>query len=308
MKTLNKKRKRNWKQYLPIYLMALPGFAYLIINNYLPMPGLWMAFTKVNFRKGIFGGDFVGLSNFKFLFTTNDAFIILRNTIGYNLIFLILTPICGIAVAIFLNNVRQIYMKRIYQTIILLPHLISMVVVSYLVYAMLNSDVGVVNKIIKAFGGDGVKWYSSPQYWPYILVLVHLWKGIGFSSIVYLSSIVGISNDYFEAAELDGCSKWQAVKYITLPLLKPTVITMTILGLGSIFRSDFGLFYQVPLNQGPLISVTQTLDTYVLRGLMSLGNLGMSAAAGFFQSVVGFVVILGANALVRKVSREDALY
>lgn len=308
MKTLNKKRKRNWKQYLPIYLMALPGFAYLIINNYLPMPGLWMAFTKVNFRKGIFGGDFVGLSNFKFLFTTNDAFIILRNTIGYNLIFLILTPICGIAVAIFLNNVRQIYMKRIYQTIILLPHLISMVVVSYLVYAMLNSDVGVVNKIINAFGGDGVKWYSSPQYWPYILVLVHLWKGIGFSSIVYLSSIVGISNDYFEAAELDGCSKWQAVKYITLPLLKPTVITMTILGLGSIFRSDFGLFYQVPLNQGPLISVTQTLDTYVLRGLMSLGNLGMSAAAGFFQSVVGFVVILGANALVRKVSREDALY
>ena len=233
---------------------------------------------------------------------------LIAEAIGYNLIFLILTPICGIAVAIFLNNVRQIYMKRIYQTIILLPHLISMVVVSYLVYAMLNSDVGVVNKIIKAFGGDGVKWYSSPQYWPYILVLVHLWKGIGFSSIVYLSSIVGISNDYFEAAELDGCSKWQAVKYITLPLLKPTVIVMTILGLGSIFRSDFGLFYQVPLNQGPLISVTQTLDTYVLRGLMSLGNLGMSAAAGFFQSVVGFVVILGANALVRKVSREDALY
>ncbi len=308
MITLQNRKKRRWKQYIPIYLMALPGLVYLLINNYLPMPGLWMAFTKVNFRKGIFGGDFVGLDNFKFLFATNDAYIIFRNTIGYNLVFLVLTPICGVTVAIFLNNVRSIFMKRVYQTIILLPHLLSMVVVSYIVYAFLNTDVGMLNRIIEAFGGDRVKWYSSPQYWPYILVLVHLWKGIGFSSIIYLSSIVSISSDYYEAAELDGCSKWGQVKYITLPLLKPTIITMTILGLGSIFRSDFGLFYQVPLNQGQLFDVTQTLDTYVTRGLTSTGNLGMSAAAGFFQSVVGFIVIVGANALVKKVSRDDALY
>ena len=308
MITLQNRKKRRWKQYIPIYLMALPGLVYLLINNYLPMPGLWMAFTKVNFRKGIFGGDFVGLDNFKFLFATNDAYIIFRNTIGYNLVFLVLTPICGVTVAIFLNNVRSIFMKRVYQTIILLPHLLSMVVVSYIVYAFLNTDVGMLNRIIEAFGGDRVKWYSSPQYWPYILVLVHLWKGIGFSSIIYLSSIVSISSDYYEAAELDGCSKWGQVKYITLPLLKPTIITMTILGLGSIFRSDFGLFYQVPLDQGQLFDVTQTLDTYVTRGLTSTGNLGMSAAAGFFQSVVGFIVIVGANALVKKVSRDDALY
>lgn len=293
---------------LPFYLMALPGFAYLFINNYMPLPGLWMAFTKPNFRKGIFGGDFVGFDNFKFLFTTNDAFVIFRNTIGYNLIFLVLGPVLAITAAIFLNNVRQTYMKKAYQTVILLPHLISMVVVSYLVYALLNTDVGLLNKVIEAFGGQGVKWYSSPQYWPFILVIVNQWKGIGFSSIVYLSSIVGISNDYYEAAELDGCSKWQQIRYITLPLLKPTVVTMTILGLGGIFRSDFGLFYQVPLNQGPLISVTQTLDTYVLRGLMSLGNLGMSAAAGFFQSVVGFCTIMLSNAVVKKISADNALY
>lgn len=308
MKTIAKNKKRNWREWIPFYLMALPGLAYLIINNYLPMPGLWLAFTKVNFRKGIFGGEFVGLDNFEFLFATNDAFIIFRNTIGYNLIFLVLGPVLAITAAILLNNVRQAYMKKAYQTIILLPHLISMVVVSYLVYALLNTDVGLMNKMIEAFSGEGVKWYSSPQYWPFILVLVNQWKGIGFSSIIYLSSIVGISNDYYEAAELDGCSKWQQIRYITLPLLKPTVVTMTILGLGGIFRSDFGLFYQVPLNQGPLISVTQTLDTYVLRGLMSLGNLGMSAAAGFFQSVVGFATIVTANAVVKKISAENALY
>ena len=303
-----KTKKRNWKELLPFYIMALPGLAYLFINNYMPLPGLWMAFTKVNFRKGIFGGEFVGLDNFEFLFTTKDAFVIFRNTIGYNLIFLVLGPILAITAAIFLNNIRQTFMKRAYQTIILLPHLISMVVVSYLVYALLNADVGLVNKMIESFGGEGVSWYSEPAFWPFILVIVNQWKGIGFSSIVYLSSIVGISSDYYEAAELDGASKWQQIRYITLPLLKPTVITLTILGLGGIFRSDFGLFYQVPLNQGPLISVTQTLDTYVLRGLMSLGNLGMSAAAGFFQSAVGFVTIMVANIVVKKISAENALY
>ena len=174
-----KKKKTNWREWIPFYIMAIPGLAYLLINNYMPMPGLWMAFTKVNFRKGIFGGDFVGLDNFEFLFTTNDAFIIFRNTIGYNLIFLVLGPILAIATAIFLNNIRQNTMKKAYQTIILLPHLISMVVVSYLVYALLNTDVGLVNKMIESFGGEPISWYSSPQYWPFILVIVNQWKGVG---------------------------------------------------------------------------------------------------------------------------------
>ena len=288
--------------------MALPGLIYLLINNYLPMFGLGMAFQNVNFRKGMFGGDFVGLSNFEYLFSSSEAFTMFRNTIGYNLIFLVLGPVCGITVAIFLNNIRQKYASRVYQTLVLLPHLISYVVVSYLVYALLNPDAGLLNSLLGMFGVEKIKWYSEASYWPVILVLVNIWKSIGFSSIVYLSSIVGISGEYYEAANLDGASRWQQVKYITLPLLKPTVITMTILGLGSIFRSDFGLFYQVTLNQGALIPTTQTIDTYVFRGLMELGNLGMSAAAGFFQSVVGFITVITANAVIRKISKDNALF
>lgn len=307
MKEKTKKRNR-YKENIPFYLMALPGLAYLIINNYMPMFGLGMAFQNVNFRKGMFGGEFVGLSNFEYLFTSNEAFGMFRNTIGYNLVFLILGPVCGITVAIFLNSIRQKIASKVYQTLVLLPHLISYVVVSYLVYALLNADAGLINGVLRFFGLEGVRWYSEAQYWPVILVLVNIWKSIGFSSIVYLSSIVGISNEYYEAANLDGATRWQQIRYITLPLLKPTVITMTILGLGSIFRSDFGLFYQVTLNQGALIPTTQTIDTYVFRGLMELGNLGMSAAAGFFQSVVGFITVISANAVIKKISQDNALF
>ena len=308
MKQKKKKRLVKFREYIPVYLMALPGLAYLVINNYMPMFGLWMAFTKVNFRKGMFGGDFVGLSNFKFLFASSDAFVIFRNTIGYGLLFLILGPITAITVAIFLNEIRKTGTKKVYQTIILLPHLISMVVVSYLVYAFLNTNVGIFNKIITFFGGEGVRWYGEPKVWPFILPVVHIWKGVGFSSIIYLSTIVGISDDYYEAAALDGCTRLQQIRYITLPLLKPTVITLTIIGIGSILHSDFGLFYQVPLNQGALIPTTQTLDTYVLRGLMELGNTSMSAAAGFFQSVVGFVMVITTNAIVKRISAENSLF
>ncbi len=183
-----------------------------------------------------------------------------------------------------------------------------MVVVSYLVYAFLNTNVGILNKLIVSFGGEGVRWYGEPKAWPIILPIVNIWKSVGFSSIIYLSSIVGISEDYYEAAALDGCTRLQQIRCITLPLLKPTVITLTILGIGGILHSDFGLFYQVPLNQGALIPTTQTLDTYVLRGLMELGNTSMSAAAGFFQSVVGFFMIITTNAVVKKISAEDSLF
>lgn len=305
---MKKRKNLKFKENIPFYFMALPGLAYLIINNYIPMFGLGMAFQNVNFRKGMFGGEFVGLNNFEYLFTSSEAFGMFRNTLGYNLVFLILGPICGIAIAIFLNNIRQRHVSKVYQTLILLPHLISYVVISYLVYALLNADAGLINGVLKLFGSKGVSWYSEASYWPVILIIVHIWKTIGFSSIVYLSSVIGISTDYYEAANLDGATRWQQIRHITLPLLKPTVITMTILGLGNIFRSDFGLFYQVTLNQGALIPTTQTIDTYVFRGLMELGNLGMSAAAGFFQSVVGFITVMVANLIIHKVSKDNALF
>ncbi len=308
MKQKKKSGLIRMREYIPVYLMALPGLIYLIINNFMPMFGLWMAFTKVNFRKGMFGGDFVGLKNFEFLFASSDAFVVFRNTIGYGLLFLVLTPVTSIIVAIALNEVRKANSKKVYQTVILLPHLISMVVVSYLVYAFLNTNVGLLNKAITFFGGDAVRWYGEPKAWPFILPIVNIWKNVGFSSIIYLSTIVGISDEYYEAAALEGCTRLQQIRYITLPLLKPTVITLTIMGIGGILHSDFGLFYQVPLNQGALIPTTQTLDTYVLRGLMELGNTSMSAAAGFFQSVVGFAMIMATNAIVKKISAENSLF
>lgn len=305
---MKKKKKRDWKRYLPFYLMGTPLITYLFINNYMPLYGLLFAFKDVNMRKGVMGSAWVGLKNFEFLFATSDAFIMTRNTILYNLVFLVLGPTIGIAVAICLNSIKGKRSSKIYQTSILLPQLMSMVVISYIVYAFLDQNAGIFNAAISAVGGQTVNWYADASKWPFILVFVNQWFSVGFSSIIYLSSICGISQEYYEAAELDGASKWQQITKITLPLLKSTVITMTILGLGRMVRSDFGLFYQVPMNSGALYSTTQTIDTYVFRGLMQLGNFGMSSAAGFFQSVVGFILVVTANGVIRKISSEDALF
>lgn len=301
-------KRIKWKRYIPYYIIFIPALLYLIFNNYMPMFGLAMAFQKVNFRRGILGGQWIGMENFRFLFETKDAWVMTRNTILYNLAFLVLGPSLGIPAAIFMSRIRSKLASRFYQTAILLPYLMSMVVISYFVYAFLNDSFGLVNGVLSQIGIEPVKWYSRADLWPAILIIVSTWNTIGFTSIIYLSTIIGISSDYYEAADLDGASLWRQIIHITLPFLKPTVITLTILGLGRIFRSDFGLFYQVPLNTGALYSTTQTIDTYVFRGLMQIGNLGMSAAAGFYQSMVGFATMLAANFIIKKFSRENALF
>ncbi len=306
---LQYKRKIKWKKMIPFYIMVIPGFIYLFINNYMPMAGLVMAFQKVNFNFGLFGGQWIGLENFRFLFKSPDLWIIIRNTVGYNLVFLIGGPVLGILVAVLLNEVRQKVASRLYQTIILLPYLISITVVTYLAFAFLSNDNGMLNKtILPMLGMSPVQWYGEVKYWPFILIFIHFWKSFGFSTVIYLSSIVGISTEYYEAAEIDGASKWRQFRSITLPLIKPTIITMTIIGLGAVFRSDFGLFYQVPLNNGALFKATQTLDTYIFRGLTTATNLGLSAAAGFLQSFIGFVMVVAANLVIKKVSASDALF
>lgn len=303
------KKAAKFKLYLPFYLLMLPGIIYLFCNNYLPMVGLWMAFTKVDLSSGIFGGDFIGLTNFNFLVASHDFGLMIRNTVGYNLLFLLLGPVTGILLATFMNELSGRRSLKGYQTIILLPQLISIQIVTYIVYAFLSTDTGVLNKsILPIFGLDAVKWYTNPNVWPYILTFVHVWKSAGFGSVVYFSSMLSISTDYYEAAELDGASKLKQFRFITLPLLKPTIITMTILGLGSIFRSDFGLFYQVPMDNGALYNVTQTIDTYVFRGLTGSANLGYSAAAGFLQSFIGFATVVGANMVIRRMSPDDAMF
>ncbi|AEI40281.1 ABC transporter permease [Paenibacillus mucilaginosus] len=300
--------KRIWK-YSPLYLMMIPGIAYLLINNYLPMFGLVIAFKDINFAKGIWGSDWVGLQNFKFLFQTSDAYVITRNTILYNLAFIVINLIVGVGLAILLNEIKSKFASRLYQTVIILPFLISMVLVSYLVYSLLSMESGFMNKTILPLLGVGpVSWYNEPKYWPIILTAVEVWKGAGYACIIYLAAIIGIDPEYYEAATLDGASKWQQIRKITIPLIMPVIIMLTLLAIGRIFYSDFGLFYQVPMNSGALFSTTNVIDTYVFRGLLQLGNIGMSAAAGFYQSLVGFVLVLASNYIVRKFNKENALF
>lgn len=310
MTKVNKKwLMKTLKRYWPLYLMTFPGLTYLVINNYIPMFGLVLAFKRYNAQKGIFGSEFIGFKNFEFLFKTKDAWIITRNTIGYNALFIVLGTILAIVIAILLNEVRSATMRKAYQTITLIPFMVSIVVISYLANAFLNTENGFINNsILKTFGFEPVSWYTTAKPWPVILVIVNLWKNFGYNSIIYFATLVGISIEYYEAAVMDGATRWQKIKYITLPGLKTTVITLTLLSIGRIFYSDFGLFYQVPMNSGTLFDVTNTIDTYVFRGLMQNNNIGMSAASGFYQSVVGFLLVITANSIVKKLSPENALY
>ena len=304
-----KKKKIRWKQYLPIYLLALPGIIYMICNNYLPMFGIVIAFKKLNFAKGILASPWCGLKNFEFLFKSSTAFTMIRNTICYNVLWLILGHVLAIASAILLNEITNRFRARFYQSVILLPYLMSWVVVSYLVFAFLSADTGMFNNsILKPLGIAPVNWYSESKYWPFILTFVNHWKNNGYTMIVYFASIVGISQDYYEAAMLDGATKWQQIKHITIPQLVPTIITLMILSVGRIFASDFGLFYQIPRNTVALYNATQTIDVYVYNALMQRSDYGMASAASVFQSIVGFLMVMVTNAIVRKVSRENAMF
>lgn len=308
-KTSHKGRRLKWKRMRPLYIMMIPGTLYLIINNYFPMFGIFIAFKKIDYSKGIFASQWTGFDNFRFLFATKDAFVITRNTILYNLVFIVLGTIAGVTVAILLNEVISSVWKKLYQTILLLPQLISIVIVAYIGYAFLNVENGFLNNsVLPLLGLEPVSWYSEPRYWPFILTITHLWKGLGYGSVVYFSAILGIDRELYEAASIDGAKRGQQIRLITLPLLKTTIIIMVLMSVGNIFRSDFGLFYQLPLNSGALYSTTNTIDTYVFRALMQLNNTAMSSAAGVFQSVVGFIVIVIVNGIVRRVDEDSALY
>lgn len=297
--------RKTW----PLLLMALPGLIYLTINNYIPMAGIIIAFKKLNYARGILGSDWIGLDNFKFLFNTPDAWIMTRNTILYNAAFIVIGTVCALALAIGMNEIKERYFARYFQGAFLLPNLISMVVVSYVVFAFLNTDTGLLNRtVLPAIGAPETNYYTRAGDWPFILMIVYLWKNTGYAAIIYLASIAGIDATLYEAARIDGAGKWDQIRLITLPLIRPTVIILTLLAVGRIMFSDFGLSYQVTMNAGKLYSTTQTIDTYVFRGLMQLGNVGMSSAAGVYQSVVGFVLVLTANYLVKKISPDDAMF
>ena len=289
--------------------MLLPGAAYLIINNYLPMAGLVIAFKKIDYSLGIFQSPWVGFSNFTYLFSNNDALIAIRNTILYNLGFILFGNLLAISVAIALDLASSKFFKNFSQVVFLVPFLLSTVIVSYIVFAFLSPSNGFVNNTIFPLLGieHGIKWYNEAKYWPVIITLVYLWMSFGYSSIIYYSSVISIDKSYYEAAVMDGASAWQQIIYITLPILKPTIITLVLLAVGRICYSDFGLFYLIPQHSGLLYSTTQTIDTFVYRALLELNDVGRSSAAGFLQSLVGFVLVFGANWMVKKLDKESAL-
>lgn len=311
MNTLRSQHSRSarFKRYLPLYLMVLPGVIYLLINNYIPLFGLTIAFKKINYAVGILKSPWAGIKNFRFLFTTKDAFIMFRNTILYNLVFIIVGNVFGLAVAIAMDTVKNKFFKNATQVIILFPYLLSIVIVTYIVYAFLSPKDGFMNNtVFKLMGIAPINWYNNPKPWPVILTIVHIWMSFGYTSILYYATLIGIDRTMYESAVVEGAGTWQQIRYVTLPLMRKTIIILLILAVGKIFYSDFGLFYQVPMSSGMLHNATQTIDTYVYNALLTQNNIGRSAAAGFFQSVIGFVLVLTTNAIANKFDRDSALF
>ncbi|MEN8907490.1 MAG: ABC transporter permease subunit [Clostridiales bacterium] len=290
-----------------LFLMILPPSIFILINNYIPMFGIVIAFQNYNYEDRFFS-PWIGFKNFEFLFKSDNAWIITRNTIGYNLVFIVLGLIIALSTAIVLNELRNRILAKFYQSVIFLPYFLSWVVVAYLVYSILSPD-GLYNKsLIKIIHLAPIDWYTTPKFWTFIIPIVHIWKTIGYSIVIYLAGISGINQEYYEAAVLDGANKIQQTKSITIPFLIPLMIITTIMAVGNIFRTDFGLFYQIPMQQGLLKPTTDVLDTYIYNALITSGDFGMASAAGFYQSIVGFIFVLFANWVVGKVSKENKIF
>jgi putative aldouronate transport system permease protein len=273
------------------------------------MAGTLLAFKDFNATLGFFKSPWVGFKNFEFIFRSGDAFRISRNTILYNISFIVLGTLVALAIAIALSELRGRRMARVHQTVVILPYFLSWTVVSYFVYAFISEDKGVLNAILKSvFHAEPVSWYMEPKYWPFFFVILAIWKSVGYSSIYYLSSIMSIDSQYYDAALIDGAGKWQQITKITLPHLMPIITILFLISVGSIFNSDFGLFYIIPRQNGILYSVTQTIDVYVYTSLTKTGDIGMAAAAGLFQSVVGFICVMSANMTIRKTFPDYALF
>lgn len=309
MKKLKSMTRRFKGEDIPLYIMALPGVALLILFSYLPMGGLVLAFKKYNVQKGIFGSPFNGLDNFKFLFATSDAFIITRNTVLYNIVFIFLNMVIAVILSLMLSSLRSGRLAKAFQTIYMMPYFLSWAVVAIIAAAFLERSNGYVNHILQMFGQEGlVDWYQKISIWPPLLVFINAWKGVGYQAVMYLAVISGISSDYYEAAMLDGASRFQQAVYITIPHLRFIIAVSLIMAMGGIFRGDFGLFYTVTKDSGALLRVTNVIDTYIYRGLRNQVNLGMMTAAGLFQSVVGLVFVLISNRVVSKVDPDSAMF
>lgn len=309
MNSVKKEVRRNW----PLFVMLLPGLFILLINNYIPMFGVVIAFQRYrfhgNFISSILQSEWVGFKNFEFFFNTPYAYTITRNTILYNLVFIILGLLIPVAFAIMLNEIRSKRLSKTYQSIMFLPYFLSWIIVSYLAYSMLSIENGFINRgLLSQLGIAPVKWYFEPVYWPFILTFFQIWKYTGYNVVVYLAALSGVDSEYYEAAAIDGATRWQKIRHITLPMLQPIMIIMTLLAVGRIFNADFGLFYNVPKNIGTLYPVTDVIDTYVFKALRNSNNIGMASAAGCYQAIVGCITVFAANYIVRRIDKDKALF
>lgn len=291
-----------------LLLMLLPATIFVIIFSYIPMGGIMLAFQKYRYADGIFGSPWNGLENFKFFFISGKAWPVTRNTMLYNLAFIFVNMFLQVTFAIILSEVRGKWFKKGAQSAMFLPFFISWVVASSIFYNVFSYEYGVFNGVLKQFGAEPVDIYANSAAWPFILIVLQAWKSVGYGSVVYLASITGIDQQIYEAADIDGASVWQKIRFITIPSIIPTMIIMLLLALGNIFRGDFGLFYQLVGNNGNLLPVTDIIDTFVFRALMSSADIGMSAAAGVYQSVLCLVTILIANKAVKMIQPDYSLF
>ena len=295
--------KRNYE----FWLLCLPGVIYFLMFHYLPMAGTILAFKSYNYTQGIFGSRWVGFNNFKFFFASMDAWRLTRNTIGYAVLFIIINLISAVIFALLLFEVKNRKCIKTYQTVMFLPYFISWVIVGYIAYIFLNSDYGVLNQLLEACFGTRVNWYATPKWWPVILTIVNTWKHIGMNCIMYYAALMGNDDSIYEAATIDGAGRWRQAIHISIPSLVPMRTILTIMAVGGIFRSDFGLFYQVSRDVGALYPATDVIDTYLYRGLRT-GDIGITAAVGLFQSVVGFAMVLLTNYVVTLIEPDNAMF
>ncbi len=309
----------NWfqrnKKTLALLSMVAPGAIWLLLLRYLPIGGIILAFKNYKifprnptFWSNLQHSKWVGLKNFEFLFKTDQALVAIRNTLLYNIVFIILGCIIPVAFAIMMNEFTKKFVAKAYQTMMFFPYFLSWVVVSYFLNAFIDAQYGMIPAAQAAAGKEVISWYTNTKPWPAIIIIANLWKNVGYSTVLYLAAITGIDANQYEAAAIDGASKWQQIRYVTLPHLRTMISILLILNVGKIFAADFGLFYNVPMQNGALFSVTQVIDTYIYRVFITTGNISQSSAAGLLQNVIGFVCIMLANAVVKRIDAESSLF
>lgn len=306
-----KPRKKRWsRDDTELTLLATPTIIWYVLFSFIPMFGIIIAFKNFridgNFIQSVFNSEWCGLENFRFMFTSQDAWIVLRNTLGYNILFIILGIVVPVVLALMIGQLHNKRLGKIYQTAMFMPYFLSWVVIAAIVWGFLSYDKGLVNSLLTSAGTDPVNWYMTSGPWPFLIIFLNIWKSVGYGMVVYLATITGIDTSYYEEAVIDGATKWQQVRYITLPIMKTVIIIMFIMAVGRIFYSDFGLFYQVPHDSNSLHDVTYTIDVMVYKMLKS-ATVGMASAAAFFQSAMGCVTILIANWVVRRIDPDSAL-